>query len=280
MPPLLEKIVLRRCRVGGTDIYHENVMKRGALGQLYLLLFGTPNLGNFSNGIYLNRVLRQGGFRTVLDAGCGDGTFSFYTALKCPKCSVTGMDIGEQGLHTSESTLDVCSRIGKKLGLGNLEFRKTDLRELSEEEKYDLVFSFDVLEHIKENRKVLENFYRALVRGGRLLVRIPTRRQERILSAKFTAEHEKWAAIEHVGQHYEMRDLYADLRTIGFEIISAGYTNGYWGKLSFELLEAMKYYKLPEPLVFGLIPALKLLRLIDAAAQPKQGNGLLMLCRK
>ncbi len=280
MPSLVEKAVLWSRKVGFTDIFHEDVRRRGGLGRLYILLFGTPSLGNFSNGIYLNRALRNHTFRNVLDAGCGDGTFSFFIASRYPWCSVTGMDIGEQGLHTSESTLDVCSRIQEALRLHNLRFRRLDLRELSEKDTYDFIFSLDVLEHIRENKKVLENFYNALVEGGRMLVRIPTRVQQRVLSPKFTAEHERWAAIEHVGQHYDMPGLLEDLKGIGFTIITARHTNGFFGKLAFELLQAMQYYGLPEFIRFGLTPALKALRVIDAVTRPKQGNGMLVLCRK
>jgi SAM-dependent methyltransferase len=279
-PGGLKRLILRRPRVGTTDVFHASVARRGLLGELYLLLFGTPHVGSFMNGIYLRRVVRKIKFSSALDAGCGDGTFAFYLARRFPDTRVTGADIGEQGLHTSESTLEVCGRIQNELRIPNLEFRKLDLRELDAIEAFDFVYSFDVLEHIAENRKVLENIYRALTPGGTLLVRIPTRVQKRILNEKFTAEHARWAAIEHVGQHYEMDSLVADLKSIGYQIVSARYSMGFWGKLSFELSEALQYYRVPEPMQFALIPALKLLRYIDTVTKVRDGDGLLVQCRK
>lgn len=277
---MIEKLVLRRRAVGFTDIYHERALESGVLGRLYILLFGTPHLGTFSNGIYIKRALKGNTFRNILDAGCGDGTFSFYVAARYPHCSVVGADIGEQGLHGTGSTLDVCFRVQRTLELPNLEFRKMDLLELSEKEAYDFIFSFDVLEHIKENKKVLRNFHTALIPGGRLLFRIPSNKQKRVLDPRFTAEHEAWAAVEHVGQHYDMPGLLEDLGEIGFRIVNAGYTNGFWGELAFELLEAVRYYKLPEFVRFGIVPVLKIFRLVDTLAKPRCGNGLLVLCEK
>lgn len=279
-PAGLGQWLLRRPRIGSTDVFHANVARRGIWGKLYLLLFGTPHVGSFMNGIYLRRVVRRFTFSSVLDAGCGDGTFAFYLARRFPNCRVTGVDVGEQGLHTSESTLDVCARVQRELRLPNLEFRQLDLRDLDTRDAFDLVYSFDVLEHIAENRRVLENIYRALTSNGRLLLRIPTRVQKRILSERFTAEHARWAAIEHVGQHYEMDTLLADLKSIGYQILSASYSMGFWGRLSFELSEALQYYRVPESIQFALVPALKLLRYIDTVTPIRDGDGLLVLCRK
>ncbi|MGA3073862.1 MAG: methyltransferase domain-containing protein [Bryobacteraceae bacterium] len=276
----MEQIAARRPRVGVTDIFHRNVSRRGVLGKLYVLLFGTPHLGTFANGIYLRRAIRRMTPSSVLDAGCGDGTLAFYMASRFPKARVLGVDIGEQGMHTSESTLDICARVNRSMALGNLEFRQLDLRQLDAREEFDFAYSFDVLEHIAENRLVLQNIYRALMPGGLLLLRIPTRNQRRILSRRFTSEHERWAQIEHVGQHYEMDSLQADLKQIGYEVLSAEYTMGNWGRLSFELSEALQYYHVPQALQMVAMPVLKMLRFFDTRCAIRGGDGLLVLCRK
>ena len=276
----IDRWLVRRARLGFTDVYHHNVRKRGILGQLYILLFGTPHLGSFANGIYLHRVIKGRRFESILDAGCGDGTFAFYLASKLPHSRILGVDIGEQGLHGVENTLEICSRIHKTLRLPNLEFRHLDLRQLDFRDAFDLIYCFDVLEHIPENKQVLANLHRALKSNGLLLFRIPTRVQKRILGKRLTAEHEKWAAIEHVGQHYEKESLLADLREIGYQMISLDYTMGFWGRLSFELSEGMRTYRLPEAIQFGVTPLLKILRFIDTRAHQPEGDGLLALCRK
>jgi len=278
--PALDRLVLRYPRLGSTDIFHERVRKRGIFGQLYVLLIGTPHLGSFANGFYLRRALRRRQYRSILDGGCGDGTFSFYAARKCPQARVLGVDIGVQGLHDDTGTLDICNRTQRILQVPNLEFRKLDLRELDAVEEFDFVYSFDVLEHIAENKLVLANVYRALSKGGEFLLRIPTRVQKRILPRRFTAEHAKWAEIEHVGQHYEMDTLVADLREIGYRIVSADYCVSFWGRVSFELLEGLKTSGMPEIVSFACMPLLKLMRWVDTLGRWKEGDGLLVLCQK
>jgi SAM-dependent methyltransferase len=276
----MEQIAVRWPRVGVTDIFHRNVSRRGVVAKLYVLLFGTPHLGTFANGIYLRRTTRHMAPSSVLDAGCGDGTLAFYMASRFPAARILGVDIGEQGLHASDSTLDICATVHRSVPLRNLEFRQLDLRQLDARDEFDFAYSFDVLEHIAENRQVLANIYRALRPNGSLLIRIPARKQKRILSRRFTREHEHWAEIEHVGQHYEMDSLQADLKQIGYRILSADYTMGNWGRLSFELSEAMQYYHLPQALQMLCMPVLKALRFIDTRADIRDGDGLLVLCRK
>ncbi len=267
-------------RLGYTDIYHENVKKRGFFGAAYVLIFGTPHLGSYANGIYLKRVLKSRAFKNVLDAGCGDGTFSFYVASHYNSTEVLGVDVGEQGLHGVDTTLDVAQKIHSRLGYQNLSFRQHDLRELDLKDSVDLIFSFDVLEHIAENDAVLANMHRALVPGGELLLRIPNRVQKRILNSRFTSEHARWAAVEHVGQHHDLESLLSVLRGLGFRITFAKQTMGFWGRLSFELSEMLKYYRLPEVLQFACIPLLKLIWRIDTLLDTSDGDGLLVLCQK
>jgi hypothetical protein len=127
---------------------------------------------------------------------------------------------------------------------------------------------------------VLQNIYRALQPNGSLLLRIPSKKQKRILSRRFTSEHERWAEIEHVGQHYEMDTLQADLKQIGYRVLSAEYTMGNWGRLSFELSEAMQHYHVPQAIQMLWVPVLKALRFVDTRAAIRGGDGLLVLCRK
>ena len=77
-----------------------------------------------------------------------------------------------------------------------------------------------------------------------------------------------------------MASLLRDLEAIGYKVLSARYTNGTWGRLSFELLEAMRYYRFPEPLQFGAIPLLKAMRWLDTRVKTRDGDGLLVLCGK
>jgi hypothetical protein len=77
-----------------------------------------------------------------------------------------------------------------------------------------------------------------------------------------------------------METLLADMRAIGYEVLDARHTMGNWGRLSFEMPEALRYYGLPEPLFFAAMPAFKVLRYFDVRSRPATGDGLLVFCRK
>jgi Methyltransferase domain len=113
----LDRMVLRSRRLGFTDIFHANVQRRRALGKSFIYVFGTPHLGVFANGLYLKKALKDRQVTSVLDAGCGDGSFTFYVASHFPQARVTGVDIGEQGLHGVDSTPMSAERFIRKFRL-------------------------------------------------------------------------------------------------------------------------------------------------------------------
>jgi len=147
--PALDRLVVRLARLGFTDIYHDRVRKHGLLGQLYVLLVGTPHLGSFANGFYLHRAMGRRQFSSILDAGWRDGTFTFYVPRRCPNARVLGMDVGEQGLHGEENKVEICYRVQGILQLLNVELRKLVLSELDTAATLDFVYCFDVMEYIR-----------------------------------------------------------------------------------------------------------------------------------
>lgn len=279
-PSGIDRLILRWPRVGSTDVFDPSVTRRGLWGKLCVLLFGTPDVATFTNGIYLRRVAGKVRFASVLDAGCGNGALAFYMARNFPYSRITGIVTGEQGSHAPETALEVCQRIQNELRYPNLRLQRLDLRDLDAKDAFDFVYSFDVLEHSVESRTILENIYRALTRDGLFLLRIPTRAHERVLGKKSTARQAAWAAAQNAGQQHEMVSLVADLKSIGYRIVAAEYNMGFWGRLSLELAEAIGYDRLPEPIRFAISPALKLLRWIDTQTDIRDGDGLLVLCRK
>jgi len=108
--------------------------------------------------------------------------------------------------------------------------------ELKEKEKYDLIYSIDVLEHISGNWKVIENIYRALKNEGIFYLAMPSEKDHRYLfPERFFQKYIEWSAREHTGDQYEVSELCSILKDIGFKIILAKYTFGLWGRLAWEL---------------------------------------------
>ncbi|MBU1092078.1 class I SAM-dependent methyltransferase, partial [Patescibacteria group bacterium] len=92
----------------------------------------------------------------ILDVGCGTGE-NFYWLSKFGE--VTGAD-------TSELAVELADQKGKAV-LGRTE----DLP--FEDGTFDLVTAFDVLEHVTDDAKVLQEWKRVLHSGGRLFLSVP-----------------------------------------------------------------------------------------------------------
>ncbi|MGB9662687.1 MAG: class I SAM-dependent methyltransferase [Moorellaceae bacterium] len=97
----------------------------------------------------------------ILDIGCGTGNFSLELARR--GVEVTGVDI-------SEAMLAKAREKAVREGL-NIEFLHADARQLPfEDESFDAVVSVTALEFVPDLREALQEAYRVLKVGGRLVV--------------------------------------------------------------------------------------------------------------
>jgi 2-polyprenyl-3-methyl-5-hydroxy-6-metoxy-1,4-benzoquinol methylase len=100
----------------------------------------------------------------VLDAGCGDGLGSR---------TVADVATGVIGLDRSREAIDFCRRTWRK---GNLAFVEGDLARCGGvTEQFNLVLSFQVIEHIKDVEPFLVGLKAHLAPAGRLLLTTPNR---------------------------------------------------------------------------------------------------------
>mgnify|MGYP002713093186 FL=1 len=91
----------------------------------------------------------------MLDFGAGIGTFASEVAKLRPNVLCVEPDV-KQAQRISDLGLAVVSNLG-----------------LVEESSMDLIYSFNVLEHIKNDSDVLKELYSKLKEGGRILVYVP-----------------------------------------------------------------------------------------------------------
>lgn len=94
----------------------------------------------------------------ILDIGCGNGE---YTSLFCKNWNkVIGLDIKNY----------------IKPEYRKFEFIKGNAEELPfPNESFDLVVSFDVIEHIENDRKAIQEMYRVLRKRGKIFLETPNR---------------------------------------------------------------------------------------------------------
>ena len=111
------------------------------------------------------RALAAG--RRVLDAACGEGYGSALLADSARE--VLGVDLSAQALEHAQR------RYGQR---ANLRFAQHDCTRLEAlpAASFDLIVSFETLEHVQDQERMLDGFARLLAPGGTLLVSTPDKR--------------------------------------------------------------------------------------------------------
>jgi SAM-dependent methyltransferase len=106
--------------------------------------------------------------KDVLDLGCGYGGRTAYYLLKGEPRSIVGIETSEEKVKIAEaSARKLCDgkQINFKVGFGeSLPF---------EDERFDLILSYDVFEHVLDLPVVLGECLRVLRPGGRLCALFP-----------------------------------------------------------------------------------------------------------
>lgn len=135
----------------------------------------------------------------ILDYGCGTGGLTEALGLFG---QVTGVDDNPQAL-------EYC----RKRNLQDT--RLIDTPNQLPDHVYDLIASFDVLEHVEEDVHLLRHLCRALKPNGTLILTVP-------------AYHWLWSGEDTVSRHarrYTARELKRKCRESGFQVIECTYFN-------------------------------------------------------
>lgn len=106
-------------------------------------------------GMELVDLLSPGKTEKILDVGCGTGDLSFRIAEN--GAQVDGIDMSPNMIEWARKKYP------------SLSFKVVNLYELPQTNKYDAIFSNAVLHWVTDPMKALENFYRSLRQGGRIV---------------------------------------------------------------------------------------------------------------
>lgn len=205
------------------------------------------------------------------DAGSGFCQYSDYILHRYSKSSVFALDLKEDYLkeYAGYAVQNFPDRFF---------WICADLVEYVPAQKFNLIAAIDILEHIENDIKVMQNFYHCLDDGGKLIISTPSNLDE---TAKFTAEH--------VRPGYSKQEIIDKLQVAGFKISSFSYSYGKWGKLSWKLaikyplllLSYSKLMLLALPIYYiCLYPFIYLLMLLDINMHNRQGNGISVVAEK
>jgi len=242
------------------------------LERLYLRIFGIPEIGFQVRGQYFMDMLKKNIStkkpERILDAGSGIGTYTFWLSEKYKDSIVDGWEIDKTKLEFSR-------KFAKELGARNVNFLYGDVTKSSpkNKNKYDLIVSVDVLEHIDDFKGVLRNFYQLLEKGGYLFVHTPQINQQRIFK-----QTKEWHHDEHLHEGFSPGELKKELADVGFKIIEVRETFGFFGKLAWEL----NHMLLPKGFIAsGIVyPFLYCISRLDLLTKNKRGLGTAVLVKK
>lgn len=168
--------------------------------------------------------------RFLLDAGSGFGQYSYFMSGLNKSWFVDAVDVKEEQIAD-------CNNFFSRIGRNNVIFEIADLTKFSKPDRYDLILSVDVMEHILEDELVFKNFYASLKEGGLLIVSTPS---DQGGSDVHDHDHEGGSFIdEHVRDGYNIEEICMKLKKAGFRNAEAAYTYGTPGQIGWKL--SMKY---------------------------------------
>lgn len=106
----------------------------------------------------IDEILETKKIKSLIDLGCGDGIFIHALKRKYPKLKIVGIDISERRIK------------GLKKKFPNDKFYCRDVCNTKLKEKFDFVYSSQVLEHVESDKKMINEMKKLLKNNGTLFV--------------------------------------------------------------------------------------------------------------
>jgi cyclopropane fatty-acyl-phospholipid synthase-like methyltransferase len=204
----------------------------------------------------------------ILDAGSGNGNYTFYLRKVFPRAEISAVDICKEKIHNA-------SYIANSLNVKNIFFNQKSLTSMREKIKYDLAVCIDVLEHIENDFSALNNIKNSLKPGGSLILHVP---KDRKLAFRHFKRFKGFRIEDHVREEYRIEEILHKLERAGLRVNYVSYTQGWFGSLAWEidLLLIVHLRKLR----YIAFPFLYILILADVYGKNRNGNGFLFHCLK
>lgn len=213
----------------------------------------------------------------LLDAGSGFGQYDRFLLNEFKNIRVYSVDVKKDYLE------DCRYYFNKEIREGRISFETTDLLNPDLDKKFDFIICIDVLEHIEDDRRVIQNLKKILNPGGYFLMHSPSHYSEE------DGAGDETFVDEHARAGYSKEDITEKIRSAGLEPGKVNYTYGFWGHKAWVL--SVKYpmiwfNKLGMAAIFPLLiyypvvmPFCLLMNLADLGTKNKKGNGIYALAR-
>lgn len=249
-----------------------------ALRRLFYASLGLMFLREWHVKRALRGIFARGSIRTMFDAGSGFGQYSYYCAKRFKDVRIHAVDVKKE-------QIDDCREFFGKAGLSNVDFAVEDLTLPLHEDRFDLILSVDVMEHIKDDEQVFRNFFRGLRNGGLVLINTPSS----FGGSDAHGPDDPGFIEEHARSGYEPEEIRRKLTGAGLSVEELRFTYGPWGTISWKLgikipmvlLNLSKLFAVVLPFYYLLsFPFTLLFMYLDYRSGNKTGTGLLVTARK
>lgn len=200
----------------------------------------SENIVNSNNFTYYNAIrildkyLKQNS--NILDIGCGVGVLDFYLTKKGNK--VFGIDV-------SSKAIKVATESARLIFKNNLpKFSQLDFLKARIKIKFDVVIMFEVLEHLKNDKKAIQKINSLLKKNGLLILSSPSNNAP-LYKLGLLDQFDK--DVGHL-RRYSRVDLIALVEENGFKFIDSKLTEGvfrnylYTNKYAGFILKFMRGY--------------------------------------
>ncbi len=113
--------------------------------------------------------------KSVLDIGCGRGEIAYYCAQK--GCKVKAVDYSQEAIKIAYKTVQKLPSEQRKL----VSIEHIDITKYESDEKYDLIFLVDVVEHLTQKQvlNLFKTLKRVLAENGKIFMSTPNGSYER-----------------------------------------------------------------------------------------------------
>ena len=163
--------------------------------------------------IVSNLIKKYSFEKDLLDAGCGTG----HMLSEVIKNNSRQFD----SIQATDFSKEACKNVSERLQIKTF---IADLKNLKSSKKYDSIICSEVIEHVKDDEKVIRNISNILNGGGKVIFTVP-----------FLMKN--WSKFDEISGHirrYEPGELESKLTKHGIEILDSFAWGNFLYKLYFE----------------------------------------------
>ena len=239
----------------------------------------------FLRSWHIRRLIAERGYELdakgrweLLDAGCGFGQYDHFILNRFKNVHITSIDVKESYLEDNRTFFQ------KEIENERIQFQLADLLNMELKKKFDMIICIDVLEHIEDDQKVIQNLSNLLKKGGFFLMHSPSHLSEE------DGEEDDTFVGEHARSGYSKNEIEEKLIIAELMPERTQYTYGRWGRRAWIISIKWPMILLNKFNLFGLIPLLLyypiilpftlILNYIDLFNRKKTGNGIFSIAKR